>query len=314
MLVFLDDLQWSDEATLELLAGLAPALGELPRWCSAPTAPTGSRATTSCAGCASSCAAAATCTSSRPRRSTSARRPSCSRALLPGRPSPALACALHDRTQGLPFFVEELARALVVSGRLQAGSRGLELGGDEDVPAPDTVRDAVLMSAGALSDDARAAVEAAAVAGQRFDLHARRPARERGRAGRAAASRDPARGGRRARRVPARAELGGVLRRRAVAAPPRAAPGARRGARGERRHRDGARHPLARRPRRRPRPRGARARGARVRGALRLPRRDRRRPPGARAVAGRRGARGPASRCSSATRAAPSSPASCPRR
>ena len=58
-----------------------------------------------------------------------------------------------------------------MSGRLQAGPRGLDLGGDEDVPAPDTVRDAVLMSASPLSDEARAAVEAAAVAGQRFDLH-----------------------------------------------------------------------------------------------------------------------------------------------
>ena len=57
-----------------------------------------------------------------------------------------------------------------MSGRLQAGPRGLDLGGDEDVPAPDTVRDAVLMSASPLSDEARAAVEAAAVAGQRFDL------------------------------------------------------------------------------------------------------------------------------------------------
>jgi hypothetical protein len=88
----------------------------------------------------------------------------------------------------------------VVSGRLQAGPRGLDLGGDEDVPAPDTVRDAVLMSASPLSDEARAAVEAAAVAGQRFDLHLAGAAGERGRPRRAPAPRHPARVRRRPRR------------------------------------------------------------------------------------------------------------------
>jgi DNA-binding CsgD family transcriptional regulator len=170
-LVVLDDLQWSDEATLELLAGLAPTLDELPlvllcayrsdglprdhklRWLRNELRRGSGLHELALAplDLGESVALLAT--------------------LLPERPSPALAVAIHDRTQGLPFFVEELARALVVSGRLQAGPRGLELGGDEDVPAPDTVRDAVLMSASPLSDEARAAVEAAAVAGQRFDLH-----------------------------------------------------------------------------------------------------------------------------------------------
>ena len=169
-LVLLDDLQWSDEATLALLGGLAPALEELPllvvgayrsaglprdhmlRWLrndlrrgghlhDLALAPLDEPATAELLG-----------------------------ALLPDLPSPALVRALHDRTQGLPFFVEELARALVVSGRLQAGARGLELSGDDDVPLPDTVRDAVLMSAVPLSEAARAAAETAAVAGQAFDL------------------------------------------------------------------------------------------------------------------------------------------------
>jgi DNA-binding NarL/FixJ family response regulator len=169
-IVFLDDLQWSDEATLDVLAGLAPAVDELPvvvlgayrsdglprdhklRWLRNELRRSGGLQELALSpldlGETAELLAA----------------------LLPGRPSPTLACALHDRTQGLPFFVEELARALDVSGRLQAGSRGLELGGDEEVPAPDTVRDAVLMTASPLSDAARAAVEAAAVAGQRFDL------------------------------------------------------------------------------------------------------------------------------------------------
>ncbi len=85
-------------------------------------------------------------------------------------PAPALARSIHDRTEGIPFFVEELASALQVSGALQPGRRGLELTGDGDVPLPDTVRDAVMISASELSPEARAAAEVAAVAGETFDL------------------------------------------------------------------------------------------------------------------------------------------------
>jgi DNA-binding CsgD family transcriptional regulator/tetratricopeptide (TPR) repeat protein len=170
VLVFLDDLQWSDEATLALLGGLAPALAELPvlvvgayrsdglardhmlRWLRNELRRGGHLDEIALAPLDLDETAELLA------------------ALLPDRPSPALVHALHDRTQGVPFFVEELARALVVSGRLQPGARGLELGGDGEVPAPDTVRDAVLMSASPLSDEARAAAEAAAVAGQSFDL------------------------------------------------------------------------------------------------------------------------------------------------
>ena len=59
---------------------------------------------------------------------------------------------LHDRTQGIPFFVEELAQALHGGGRLLAGPQGLELAGDAEMPVPDTIRDAVLLGAAALSD------------------------------------------------------------------------------------------------------------------------------------------------------------------
>ena len=85
-------------------------------------------------------------------------------------PAPSLARAIHDRTEGIAFFVEELAAALRISGAVQPGRRGLELAGDGDVPIPDTVRDAVLISASELSDEARTAADVAAVAGERFDL------------------------------------------------------------------------------------------------------------------------------------------------
>src|SRR5439155_1228553 len=83
---------------------------------------------------------------------------------LGAEPSPALAAVLYQRTQGVPFFVEELAAALVSGGRVRAGRRGIELVKGEDVPLPDTVRDAVLLRTAALSDEARATHEYAEAA------------------------------------------------------------------------------------------------------------------------------------------------------
>jgi DNA-binding CsgD family transcriptional regulator len=169
-LVVLDDLQWSDEATLGVLAGLAPALAAMPvlvigayrsdglprdhmlRWLRNELRRGGRLQELQLAPLD---------------RDTAARLIA---AVLGEPPSPALARAVHDRTQGVPFFVEELARALGAAGRLQPGPKGLELAGDGEVPVPDTVRDAVLLSASQLSDEAREAAEAAAVAGHPFDL------------------------------------------------------------------------------------------------------------------------------------------------
>ena len=110
----LDDLHWSDDATLELLAALAEPLADLPllvvgayrsdglprdhllrrlrhelrrggrldELTLAPLEPADDRR------------------AARGRSSATRRRPS-------------LARAIHDRTQGVPFFVEELARALL---------------------------------------------------------------------------------------------------------------------------------------------------------------------------------------------------------
>ncbi len=93
VLLLLDDLHWSDDATLELLA-----------------------------------------------------------AVLGDAPSPVVARAIHERARGVPFFVEELA---------QATDAGM---------VPETIRDAVLMRASELSGEALESAQAAAVAGETFDL------------------------------------------------------------------------------------------------------------------------------------------------
>jgi DNA-binding CsgD family transcriptional regulator len=168
--VLLDDLQWSDDATLELLAALAGPVQELPmlvvaayRSDEVPRAHQLRRLRNDL------------------RRNQRLRElvleplsPAGTAALagqvLGSAPSARLAATLHDRTGGIPFFVEELAGALESGGRLRAGDAGLELTLDADVPLPPTIRDAVLLRAGDLSARARATAEAAAVAGARFDV------------------------------------------------------------------------------------------------------------------------------------------------
>ncbi len=170
VLMVLDDLHWSDEATLELLAALAEPLAEC------------------------SVLVVAAYRSDGLARDHGLRRlrhelrrahrldelvlgpldaedvARLLAATLEGRPSPSLVAAVHDATQGMPFFVEELAAALRLSGSLKRGRGGLELAAHGEIPLPDTVRDAVLISASELSQAGRAAAEAAAVAGEAFDL------------------------------------------------------------------------------------------------------------------------------------------------
>ncbi|MET0305422.1 MAG: AAA family ATPase [Solirubrobacterales bacterium] len=168
--VVLDDLQWSDEATLELLAALASPLREIPlltiaayrtdglprdhmlRWLRNELRrdgeieeiilePLGDEQVTALLG-----------------------------ELLPEPPSPSLTRTICDRTGGSPFFVEELVAALLAKGSLASGKRGLELSNADEEPVPETVRDAILIGVADLSEPARAAAEAAAVAGDSFNL------------------------------------------------------------------------------------------------------------------------------------------------
>jgi DNA-binding NarL/FixJ family response regulator len=166
--LFLDDLQWADDATLELLPALARTLSEQPllmlaayRSDELPRAHPIRRMR------------------SELRRSGHLRQvlveplDAEATAVLVARTlgsaAPTLRRAVFDRTDGIPLYVTELAAALAASGLLQPGPSGLELLDGADVPLPDSVRDAVLLRATGLSDDARAAAMAAAVAGQVFD-------------------------------------------------------------------------------------------------------------------------------------------------
>jgi tetratricopeptide (TPR) repeat protein len=85
-------------------------------------------------------------------------------------PARSLARTLHDRTQGFPLFVEELCTALAAAGRVVDTGTGLELVGGDQLPLPDTLRDAILARAERLSTDARRVLEVASVAGPRLDL------------------------------------------------------------------------------------------------------------------------------------------------
>lgn len=84
-------------------------------------------------------------------------------------PGPILAATLYERTEGLPLFVEELASALAVRGRLHRGAEGIELAAGGDLPIPETLRDAVLLGLDGLSHSALHLLEIAAVAGATFD-------------------------------------------------------------------------------------------------------------------------------------------------
>ena len=129
-LVLLDDLQWSDGATLELLAALAAPLRELPMLVVAAY-----RSDEVGRGHPLRRLRADLRRGRLLRELIVAPLDAAASAALAERelgaaPSPRLADALYDRTQGVPFFVQELAAALQAGGRVRPGADGLELAHD----------------------------------------------------------------------------------------------------------------------------------------------------------------------------------------
>lgn len=166
----LDDLHWSDEASLEVLAQLAGTLvddrvailgayrsDELPR----------------------------DHLLRRLRARLRHRRLLCEIALEPLRghalceliaaiagavPDEALAAAIADRTAGLPFFVEELLAALRQAGRLAVTDGTVALAADDGLPLPDSIRDAVALRVAGMDERVRVALDVAAVLGAEVDV------------------------------------------------------------------------------------------------------------------------------------------------
>jgi DNA-binding NarL/FixJ family response regulator len=90
--------------------------------------------------------------------------------ILGRRAGPRLVQQIVERTEGVPFIVEEFAMALAAGGRLEEHADAVELPAGYDVPLPDSVRETVLLRTDRLSRAARHALEVASVAGERVDL------------------------------------------------------------------------------------------------------------------------------------------------
>jgi DNA-binding CsgD family transcriptional regulator/tetratricopeptide (TPR) repeat protein len=168
--VFLDDMQWADSATLDLLGRLAADLESVPVVVIAAyrnDEVTRSHPVRKLRVVLRRSAHLAEIEVEALRAAGTAE---LATRLLRAPVAPSLAAVLYDRTQGVPFFVEELVAALSAEALLAPGPDGLTVRSGGHVPVPDNVRDAVLLRAEQLSDRARSALEAAAVVGQRFAL------------------------------------------------------------------------------------------------------------------------------------------------
>jgi DNA-binding CsgD family transcriptional regulator/tetratricopeptide (TPR) repeat protein len=86
-------------------------------------------------------------------------------ATIGGTPEPELLGALYERTEGNPFFAEEVLEALMTSGVLDARAPARHLGA-----IPLSIKDSILRRAADLDEATTAVVRAAAVAGRRFDF------------------------------------------------------------------------------------------------------------------------------------------------
>jgi DNA-binding NarL/FixJ family response regulator len=88
-------------------------------------------------------------------------------------PSPAMAAAVHQQTDGNPFFVTEVVRLLASQDRLNPARTSSAM---PAASLPEGVRAVVAERLGRLSDPCRLALEVAAVLGRDFELRALQPA------------------------------------------------------------------------------------------------------------------------------------------
>lgn len=89
-------------------------------------------------------------------------------ATLGAEPPPALIAALYERTEGNPFFAEEVLGALLADGGLPPAQAGRA---PVAAPAlPISIRESILRRVADLDEPTRATISAAAVIGRRFDF------------------------------------------------------------------------------------------------------------------------------------------------
>jgi DNA-binding CsgD family transcriptional regulator len=84
--------------------------------------------------------------------------------------TPALSQALYLKTQGVPFFIEELIATMEENNHLKFEGDFVDILSDENIPLPETVRDAILIRFDKLSSHTKEYLEIAAVAGQQFSF------------------------------------------------------------------------------------------------------------------------------------------------
>ncbi|MEA2664615.1 MAG: hypothetical protein QOI11_1559, partial [Candidatus Eremiobacteraeota bacterium] len=92
------------------------------------------------------------------------------RALADDGASPAVARVLHERSEGNPFFLDELVRGLVETGSLRIAGRRWTFDPSATVGVPRAVREAVAARVARLGERASALVEVAATVGRGFDV------------------------------------------------------------------------------------------------------------------------------------------------
>ncbi|MES2306370.1 MAG: AAA family ATPase [Gemmatimonadota bacterium] len=77
---------------------------------------------------------------------------------------------LHEATEGNPFFVEEMLKALVVAGDVEQRGETWRARPLDEIPIPRSATEAVTRRLAGLSTEAREVASVAAVAGRRFDF------------------------------------------------------------------------------------------------------------------------------------------------